>query len=132
MIKTIEFRISGDTIARESLAVKLRDAPGVDAADFSDSMLRVAYDLRETNCAVIVERIEAAGLAPALSAYQRFCLGLRCYREAVLKDGLSNEFGWDSFVREIYVSRYRHRRHGRRDDRPRHWRQYTAPASGEE
>jgi len=35
--------------------------------------------------------------------------------------------GWEAAVQALYASCYRSRRHGHRDDRPQHWRQYLAP-----
>ena len=126
MIKNLEITIGGDASAHERARAKLMDLPGIEQAVMDKHVLKVAYDPGETNCATIIENIEAVGLIPVFNWYQRLCLGLRCYRETVLKEDLNNEIGWNSCLREIYVSRYRHRRHGRRDDRPRHWRQYTA------
>lgn len=131
MIKTIRITVAGDAAARARATATLLDVPGLEEAILDGDTLRVAYDLRETSCAYLVEHIEAVGLAPVLRWHERLRLRLRCYREAVLADDLNNEIGWDSFIREIYVGRYRHRRHGRRDDRPRHWRQYTAPSAAD-
>jgi hypothetical protein len=127
MSKVIQIKVNGEEAARSRASAGLRDLPGVEEASVNGDSLRIRYDLRATSCAPIIEHIETRGLAPVLSWRQRLLLRLRCYREAIRREEMNNEIGWDSFVREIYVSRYRHRRHGRRDDRPRHWRQYTAP-----
>jgi len=125
MIRNIQIDVAGDDTARARASIRLRAMPSLTDVAFVGNGLSVTYDLRETSCAHIIDEIEALGIRPDLTWHQRLRLRLRCYREAVLKEDLTNEIGWDSFVREIYVSRYRHRRHGRRDDRPRHWRQYS-------
>ena len=127
MIRDIQIAVAGDDMARSSASARLLAMPGLEDVTLDGSGLRATYDLRETTCAHIIDQIEALGIPVVLTWHQRLRLRLRCYREAVLKEDLNNEIGWDSFVREIYVSRYRHRRHGRRDDRPRHWRQYSVP-----
>jgi len=130
MIKNIQLVISGDDADLARVRSKLLELAGVGEVILEGAIVRVAYDLCDTTCAQVVDQIEGLGLKPVLNVWQRLCLRLRCYREAIHKQELNNDIGWDSFVREIYVSRYRQRRHGRRDDRPRHWRQYsTHPAT---
>ncbi|TDJ61235.1 MAG: hypothetical protein E2O36_06585 [Proteobacteria bacterium] len=126
MIKNIQLVIAGDDADLARVRSKLLELAGVGEVILEGAIVRVAYDLCDTTCAQVVDQIEGLGLKPVLNVWQRLCLRLRCYREAIHKQELNNDIGWDSFVREIYVSRYRHRRHGRRDDRPRHWRQYSA------
>jgi len=126
MIKNIQLMIAGDDADLARVRSKLLELAGVGEVILEGAIVRVAYDLCDTTCAQVVDQIEGLGLKPVLNVWQRLCLRLRCYREAIHKQELNNDIGWDSFVREIYVSRYRHRRHGRRDDRPRHWRQYSA------
>jgi hypothetical protein len=122
--RTLELVVAGDADAHARASSALRQLPGLLETSSDGDRLRLGYELRMTNCAAILASLQAAGLTLRLTALGRIRLGLRCYREAVLKEDLNNDIGWNSFVREIYVSRYRHRRHGRRDDRPRHWRQY--------
>jgi hypothetical protein len=126
MIRNLQLAVAGDDTARSRAMSRLLATPGLEDVALDGNGLSVTYDLRETSCAHIIDQIEALGIPPDLTWQQRLRLRLRCYREAVLTEDRNNEIGWDSFVREIYVSRYRHRRHGRRDDRPRHWRQYSA------
>ncbi len=124
--RVFDFAITGDADALPALDKALRAAGGIMVSDVAPDRVRGSYDIRDTNCADVVRLIESAGVARDLNRRDRLRLALRCYREAILREDLNNEIGWDSFVREIYVSRYRHRRHGRRDDRPHHWRQYAA------
>lgn len=86
----------------------------------------VEYDPLILDCTGVMAELHALGVRPSSGLLERLRLYLRCYRDAVLREEQNNEIGWDSCVREIYVSRYRHRRHGRRDDRPRNWRHYDA------
>ena len=98
--------------------------PELDLTLEADQQLVIDYEFPATNCETILATLEQSGIELELTKFEHLKLLLRCYREGIRRDSLNNEMGWDSFVREIYVSRYRHRRHGRRDDRPRHWRQY--------
>ena len=126
MIRHIQIAIAGDDPARSRAVAQLAVMPGLEDVALDGDSFSATYDLRETSCAHIIDKIAALGIRPVLSWHQRLRLRVRCYREAVLKEDMNHEIGWDSFVREIYVSRYRRRRHGRRDDRPHQWRQYCA------
>lgn len=129
MIGRIQVNIDGDLDAREQAKASLLPLPGIEEVSFRDDTLHAAYELPQTSAAAIIEVIESSGLTLALSWHRRLRLWLLYYREAIFEENLKDEIGWDSCVREVYVSRYRHRRHGRRDDRPRHWRQYSTPPS---
>jgi len=98
---------------------------GVAKVEEAAGVYSIKYDPRVLGCAEVIARLRATGAEPALNVLEQLRLKLRCYRDAILREGQMNEMGWDSYVREIYVSRYRHRRHGRRDDRPRNWRHYS-------
>jgi hypothetical protein len=131
MIGQIQFKIEGDLNARERAQTNLPLLPGLEEVSLSDDRLSATYEVPAINAATVVEALEASGVTPVLSWLQRLRLWLRYYREAIFEENLNDESGWESCVREIYVSRYRHRRHGRRDDRPRHWRQYLTPPPNE-
>ena len=126
LTREVTLPAGGDPAARTRALGQLRAHTGVEDAVEAEGRYTVRYDLRGVTAATIVDALAAAGVLGASTVTERLRRALACYREAVLREDLSNEIGWDSFVREIYVSRYRHRRHGRRDDRPRHWRQYSA------
>ncbi len=49
---------------------------------------------------------------------------LLAYCDANRRAMRETDSGWTAAIRAIYVSRYRQRQHGRRDERPQHWRQY--------
>ena len=131
MIERMQIKINGDSGEREQANAGLSQLPGIVEVSLSNDTLHATYELPQTSAAVIIEVIESSGLTLALSWHRRVRLWLRYYREAIFEENLKDEIGWDSCVREIYVSRYRHRRHGRRDDRPRHWRQYSTPPSND-
>ena len=124
MIKDIEFDVEFPQQGRAPVMAKLAALAGIEDLVLDDNKLRVTYDIRQTQIEAVIELLQHAGASVVLSWYGLWRLRFRCYRESVQVQEANNEIGWDSCVREIYVSRYRHRRHGRRDDRPRHWRQY--------
>ena len=125
-LKTLSLPIATPTPALSRLR-ELRQRPGIEAVDVDDRTITVSYELRMLGADEITQELTSRGLVGRLHRRDRLKLSLRRYRESIERDDMANEMGWDSFVREIYVSRYRHRRHGRRDDRPHHWRQYTEP-----
>ena len=131
MIRRIQVNIDGDLDAREQAKASLLSLPGIEEVSFQDDTLHTTYELPQTSAAAIIEVIESSGLILALSWHRRLRLWLLYYREAIFEENLKDEIGWDSCMREIYVSRYRHLRHGRRDDRLRHWRQYSTPPSAD-
>lgn len=98
---------------------------GIASARVKGDVYSVDYDPLVLDCAGVIAQLRASGVEPSPGLLERLRLRLRGYRDAILREEQNNEIGWDSFVREIYVSRYRHRRHGRRDDRPRNWRHYN-------
>ncbi len=124
MIRNIQLSIDGDPDQCESAQAQLLKLSGCDAVSVSKGNLDIRYELPLTTAATIVDFIDASGPGIVLNWRQRASLWLRYYQEAIFIENMNDETGWDSCVREIYVSRYRHRRHGRRDDRPRHWRKY--------
>ncbi|MDA0823266.1 MAG: hypothetical protein O3C28_12705 [Proteobacteria bacterium] len=125
MNKQIELRISNAGPREKALITSLRGLPGIEDANINNMWLRVVYDPIQTDTGTIIDVINSSDAQVVTGFFQRILLWLRCYREAIIEEESDNDSGWDSFVREIYVSRYRHRRHGRRDDRARHWRQYS-------
>jgi len=122
--------IAGAPDAVAQTTATLAATRGIDNVVRDGGWLVIDYDVRLFGCADIIEHVQNGGCRINLNRWERMRLGFRCYREAIRRDEHNNEIGWDSSVREIYVSRYRHRRHGRRDDRPRNWRQYGARPPG--
>jgi hypothetical protein len=129
MIRHLKISITGESHTHESVRSRLLKLPGLEQASISNNIVSARYELPHTDAATIVGLLTAGGLSLTLSFSERLGLWLRYYQEAIFLENSDDEAGWDSYVREIYVSRYRHRRHGRRDDRPRHWRKYSAPTT---
>lgn len=95
---------------------------GVESLARHGDSLEVTYDLRETNLDALLEALDFDPGRTGLAA--RLLLRLERHRERLRAEELKYIGGWDNIVREIYVTHYRHRAHGRRDDRRRQWRQY--------
>ncbi len=126
MQQEITVRVKKNSADPAHVRAMLGALPGVADAHEADGHYIIEYDPCVIGCAEVIAQLRANGAEPALSLSERLGLKLRCYRDAILREEQMNEMGWDSFVREVYVSRYRHRRHGRRDDRPRNWRHYSS------
>jgi len=125
MQQQITVRVGANAADPARVCAMLGTVPGLANARKSAGNYIIDYDPRVLGCAEVIARLRATGAEPVLSVLEHLRLKLRCYRDAILREEHMNELGWDSFVREVYVSRYRHRRHGRRDDRPRNWRHYS-------
>ena len=108
----------------EHLAAALRNMPGVEGCEINNTSLMISYDLRAVNLAAIEAQIVDHGVARKHSLWQQFKYYLARYREAIVIAEENIDYGWDVWVQDAYVSRYRLRRHGRRDDRVTNWRMY--------
>jgi hypothetical protein len=126
MMKIIQCRLIGTDNAKSKIKSSLFALSGVQDVSLAEDVLRIVYDVPNTNASHLLALIESSDLKVASNVWQKISLFVRRFQDAVIEQEASNEIGWDSFVTEIYVSRYRHRRHGRRDDRAHHWRQYSA------
>lgn len=101
----------------------LRAVPGVTGASVIGRSLRLSYDLRRNCLADLLPRLrEISGAALKRSWRVAFWL----LTEDIQRQHQGRGFDWDSLVRDIHMSQYQHRRHGRRDERPQHWRKYQA------
>lgn len=94
----------------------------VEACSRSANSVEVTCDRRTISLEQVIEALgfDAAGLPFA----ERVRWALTRYRESIRAEDLKYIGGWDNIVREIYVTHYRRREHGRRDYRRRQWRQY--------
>ena len=99
---------------------------GIVAVVQTGETLEITYDLRETSLDALIDALDFD--IDALGPCERALVGLERHRERVRVEELKYIGGWDNIVREIYVTHYRHRAHGRRDDRRRQWRQYEQQA----
>ena len=106
------------------LAATLRATPGVEGFELNDEMLSITYDLRVINLIAIEVLLTEHRLEKNISLMQRIKHYLARYREAIVIAEQNIDYGWDVWVQDAYVSRYRLRRHGRRDDRVTNWRMY--------
>lgn len=99
---------------------RLEGAPGVHrAAALSDRLLVLDYDPARTTRGEIAATLGIE--APTRGLRARW----QALAEATRRDAPPDyPLGFRQRVREAYLHRYRHRRHGRRDDRPQHWRRY--------
>jgi len=125
MQQQITVNVQPHAVDPARVCTSLAAVSGIARAQATSGAYVVDYDPLVLDCAGVIAQLRATGVEPAAGLRDRVGLKLRCYRDAILREEQMNEIGWDSFVREIYVSRYRHRRHGRRDDRPRNWRHYS-------
>tara|TARA_R110002096_G_scaffold16991_9_gene58444 strand:+ start:3285 stop:3677 length:393 start_codon:yes stop_codon:yes gene_type:complete len=125
MQQQITVNVRAHAVDPAHVCATLNAVNGIARSQAASGAYIVDYDPLVLDCAGVIEQLRATGVEPAPGLRERLRLKLRCYRDAILREEQMNEIGWDSFVREIYVSRYRHRRHGRRDDRPRNWRHYS-------
>ena len=125
MQQQISVRTSTNTAMHAHVCAMLGAVDGIANAERSAGKYIIEYDPRVLGCAEVITHLCSFGAEPDLNVLEQWRLKLRCYRDAIVREEQMNEMGWDSYVREIYVSRYRHRRHGRRDDRPRNWRHYS-------
>lgn len=117
MIRNIEIRIEGDHDAQMFVKTDLLNLPGCNTVSLSNGSVEVNYELPHIDAASIVDLIESGGLTIVSNLRQRIRLWLRYYKEAIFCDNLNDEGSWDTWVRNIYISRYR-RQQGRRDSRP--------------
>ena len=109
--------------ARE-LSARLKSQPGIEEIRVEDNSLYASYDLREISLRSIKRHIRDTSNALLESRWVKFRDFLIEYREAILRAEKGIDYGWDVWIQDAYVSRYRLRRHGRRDDRITNWRMY--------
>lgn len=126
-----------DTDNMRGMLSDLKVMSGITEASIDGTTLRIAYDLREINWRTIKQHIRKAGIKFEQSRWQKIRQLLTEHRESILRAEQGIDYGWDVWIQDAYVSRYRLRRHGRRDDRITNWRMYEredreviVPASG--
>lgn len=99
--------------------------PGVNDVVPAGRILRLRYDLHRVTLRELLPHLRAAGNAPSSALGWRWRTVLWLLTEDVqIERKRARQIDWDTLVRDIYQSQYRHRRHGRRDERPQHWRKY--------
>lgn len=101
----------------------LRAVPGVTGATMIGGSLRLSYDLRRSCLADLLSRLREFG---GITFKRSWRVAFWSLTEDIQRQHQGRELDWDSLVRDSYMSQYQHRRHGRRDERPQHWRKYQA------
>lgn len=86
--------------------------------------IEVSYDLRRIRLQIINELLTRAGFHLDNSLMPRMKRSLYHYTEQVEYENLQLPNHTFLDTTEVFINRYRHLRHGCRDDRPEHWRKY--------
>jgi hypothetical protein len=110
--------------AYEHLIANLQAVPGVFDTGLTSQILSIQYDLRKITLREIKIIIAEHDLSAKENFWERCLSFIGQYKEAVRREEQLIDYGWDTWVQDSYVSRYKLRRHGRRDDRLTNWRQY--------
>ncbi|GAB4346732.1 MAG: hypothetical protein Kow006_05670 [Gammaproteobacteria bacterium] len=101
---------------------------GMDEVDavrrLSDHCIEVEYRLRHVRLKMLEEFLVRAGFHLDNSLMTRLKRALWHYTEQVEYDNLQLPSHTYLDTTEVFINRYRHLRHGCRDDRPEHWRKY--------
>jgi len=119
-------------VAAETVSARLLALPGVESACWRDRKhLLLRYDLRATDLQTLLDHMGSNSVEIPKRRWRTWWHALLAYCEANERQCAPADSDWNTNVRRIYVSRYRHRRHGHRDDRPQHWRQYLEPRGNE-
>jgi len=124
-LKKRRLRLGRTGPASAELAAALLPMEGLQAASALDpETLSIRYDLHQINLHRLLERLSELGAIPAGGWRQSLQLQLWQYQEHRQLLDREQTLGWTRCVRQIYISRYRGRRHGRIDERPQQWRRY--------
>ena len=86
--------------------------------------IEVTYDLRRIRLQIINTMLDHAGFHLDNSLMARMKRSLYHYTEQVEFENLQLPNHTFLDTTEVFINRYRHLRHGCRDDRPEHWRKY--------
>lgn len=86
--------------------------------------IEISYDLRRTRLQSIERLLVDMGFHLDNSLLARMKRALYHYTEGVEFENLQLRHPALLDTTEVFINRYRHLRHGCRDDRPEHWRKY--------
>ena len=111
-------------LPHDHLAPSMQARPGVLAAELEGRILTIQYDVRKISLREIKHIIAEQQLSASENLWERLRCFISQYKESVRREEQLIDYGWDTWIQDAYVSRYRLRRHGRRDDRLTNWRQY--------
>lgn len=122
-----ELRAGLDPQVVEAALASLRSAIGVLELVRKEKSIHIVYDLRLTNLLSLKRLMMERGLDLQESFFLRIYHYIEQYRESIRLEEQHLDYGWDTWIQDAYVSRYRRRRHGHRDDRITNWRDYEPP-----
>jgi len=86
--------------------------------------LEIQYDLHLVSLEMIETALEDVGFHLCNNLMNKLRRSLYYYTEEVQRAALGCPRGSTNCTQKIFISRYEHRRHGCRDQRPNHWRRY--------
>jgi hypothetical protein len=110
---------------QEQISQQLKAHKGIAAVTWTGtSTLRIGYLLPHIDWQTIESLIVGMGGQPVKSMWERLRRRWLRNSDAVGRDYLGDSDDLDEIIMQIYVSRYRQRLHGRRDDRRHNWRKY--------
>ncbi len=108
-----------------SAAEALAGHPGVrDLQVPRDTVLRVEYELLRVTLEDIVQQLDARGFHLDNSLLHKLRRALYHYAEETERANLGCPKGESNCTAKVFISSYRRREHGCRDERPDHWRRY--------
>lgn len=116
-----------DTHQAHSAMLLLADVPGVlhiDRPDPEHNGLAITYDLAQIDLQLIEQLLLELGFHLDNSLMSKLKRALYYYTEQTERENLGTNRAQDHNTRDIFMRCYRCRRHGCRDERPEHWRQY--------
>ncbi|MGR8946438.1 MAG: hypothetical protein ACU84Q_00215 [Gammaproteobacteria bacterium] len=120
--RIIELARETDDRRRDQISASLRSMNGISNFEFADKSLTISYDLRLVCLRAINKVLRQYNLPLNRSRLYQIKNFITEYQEAIRVEEEHIDYGWDVWVQDAYVSRYRLRRHGRRDDRLTNWR----------
>lgn len=115
------------TPAEGSVLQGLRQVPGVEAAENAGSCgIHLQYDVRRTGMSTLLAWLAVRGVHADRGWRTRLRHGWMVYMDAVAREALAADVGWESSLRELYGGRAPAREPARSDEHAHHWRRYLA------
>jgi len=113
----------------EAAVQALRQAPGVEAAEgLGQGAVRLRYDLGTTGVDVLLSWLSARGIRTEPGWRTRLRHAWMAYADAVAREALAAEEGWESSLRRLYADGSPEREGARSDLDAHHWRRYLSRA----
>ncbi len=117
--------IYSDREQAESALRMLENIPGILKMQIVDPrQLNVHYDIRYLCLADIEEALAEVGFHLDNNLLLRLKRALYSYTETTERANIGCDRCQDHSTRNIFIDRYQQQRHGCRDQRPSHWRDY--------